>query len=585
MSFCLSVGLLVCALFSADAASAQNDSPFDWRSEWAVVNENFSVTVDSEGYHFPTAIAFVPQPGEGPKDPLYFVTELRGKVKVVTNDRSVYTFAEDFFKFTPKDELPRGYEGQSGLAAICLEPKRGYVFVTFIYRDENKDLRNDIIRFQSKPGTFSIRATSQLNFTEVLSADETGVTHQIGHCQIHDDLLFVGVGDGWQPNASQGLNSTLGKILRMTLDGKPVPDNPFYRDADVKKAANYVWSYGLRNPFGLKIVENRVFLAENGVHIDRFMEIHEGRNYLWDGTDLSIGTNAAVVFAPSVSPTQVDFYTKKLNLFPKQYEEHFFVALAGTIKKSQPRPGAAKGILTLNYGLKEGRMRSPPKYFLKYTGSGYSSVVGLSFGPDGLYFAPLFANREGRSPVYKVMYDPSHQYPYTFAKDRNPFSIMSAKGCFGCHSLNGKGGAAGPALDRGPMVTRTQKRLNSEVYLQSLEELDELDRTPFRDYKEARKEVVNAKGIEKVRTWMKYHIQEPRFDNRYSQMPNLGITENEALLITDYLLKYRTEPTFLQKLRASLPRPRGFRHLVFSFVGGIFATILVVRFLRKRRVG
>ncbi|MCI0481371.1 MAG: hypothetical protein L0213_07270, partial [Candidatus Dadabacteria bacterium] len=59
------------------------------------------MAIDTEGYSFPTSIAFVPEPGSGPRDPLYFVTELRGRVKVVTNDRSVHTFAEDIFRFEP----------------------------------------------------------------------------------------------------------------------------------------------------------------------------------------------------------------------------------------------------------------------------------------------------------------------------------------------------------------------------------------------------------------------------------------------------------------------------------------------------
>jgi hypothetical protein len=43
------------------------------------VPEGFSISIDTEGYHYPTAIAFVPTPGNDPKDPLYFVTELRGR--------------------------------------------------------------------------------------------------------------------------------------------------------------------------------------------------------------------------------------------------------------------------------------------------------------------------------------------------------------------------------------------------------------------------------------------------------------------------------------------------------------------------
>jgi hypothetical protein len=44
---------------------------------------------NTERYHYPIAIAFAPEHGENTKDPLYFIAELRGKVKVVTADRIV----------------------------------------------------------------------------------------------------------------------------------------------------------------------------------------------------------------------------------------------------------------------------------------------------------------------------------------------------------------------------------------------------------------------------------------------------------------------------------------------------------------
>ncbi|MCH8943606.1 MAG: SsrA-binding protein [Proteobacteria bacterium] len=91
------------------------------------------------------------------------------------------------------------------------------------------------------------------------------------------------------------IDSLLGKILRMTLDGDPILTNPFYEDDDTTNAADYVWASGFRNPFGLKILEGRVFVADNGPAVDRFLRVTEGTNYLWDGSDFSIGTNADVL--------------------------------------------------------------------------------------------------------------------------------------------------------------------------------------------------------------------------------------------------------------------------------------------------
>ena len=72
----LATGLLGLALVIMGCGTDVGDKvdvEFDWRSDWAVPS-GISTTIDTEGYDFPTAIAFVPNPGAGPKDVLYFVT-------------------------------------------------------------------------------------------------------------------------------------------------------------------------------------------------------------------------------------------------------------------------------------------------------------------------------------------------------------------------------------------------------------------------------------------------------------------------------------------------------------------------------
>ena len=210
------------------------------------------------------------------------VTELRGKVKVVTNDRTVLTFAEDFFTLRPKKGAVRIIDQEVGMAGICLAPEHGYLFVTFSYHDSDNILRNNIVRFQSTPRTFSIEPTSQIDFTEVFASSPSAPSHQIGGCQVKDELLYVSVADAHQTEQSQRTDSLLGRVLRMTLDGRPAPGNPFYQDDESANAENYVWGSGLRNPFGLDIVEDQVFVADNGPDVDRFLQVKQGGNYLWD---------------------------------------------------------------------------------------------------------------------------------------------------------------------------------------------------------------------------------------------------------------------------------------------------------------
>ena len=49
----------------------------------------FEIEVVASGLDLPCNIAFVPEPTEDPDDPLFYITELYGNVKVVTNDWQV----------------------------------------------------------------------------------------------------------------------------------------------------------------------------------------------------------------------------------------------------------------------------------------------------------------------------------------------------------------------------------------------------------------------------------------------------------------------------------------------------------------
>jgi hypothetical protein len=555
----------------------------DWRRDWSL-EEGFDINVDTEGYHFPSAIAFVPDPGKGPKDPLYFVLELRGRIKVVTNDRSVYTFAEDFFKFTPSKELP-AFSGENGLAGICLDPENGYVFVTFAYQDRDMILRNNIARFDTVPGSFSVKPVSMTPFTDIFSREGSSPSHQIGPCQVSDGTLFAAVGDGFDIifseehdyKRSQNPDSLLGKILRMTLDGKPVKTNPYYVDDDVGKARNYVWAVGLRNPFGLKILDGRMFVADNGPAVDRILEVREGENYLWDGTDTSFATNSIVVFVPGAGVTQLDYLPRDLNIFPERYTGKFYQSRCG-IPDADPRATSGRSVAMFDYSFRQNRLIIPPETFLKYTGAGFQTLAGLAIGPDGLYLAPILPLSDGRSVVFKVTYEPESSHPYTLGHEMSAPVLLEGRGCYGCHTFGQSGwGTAGPNLDTVKLVSRVSERLGSDEYRDRVKELDSLETEPYKSYRDERAEVLRKRGIEKVRAWVKYHIMEPKFDNPDSAMPNLGINSEEAELIKLYLVPDEPEPRtrVWPGFNGIFPELK-YMHLVYSFGLGFLLSFLLL---------
>ncbi len=557
--------------------------------EWAV-RDNFKISVDSGGFQFPSAIAFVPNPGDGPGDPLYFVTELRGKVKVVTNDRTVHTFAEDFFKLKPEEELP-AFSGETGLAGICLDPENGYVFVTFAYQDENNILRNNMVRFEAEPETFSLKPKSTVDFTEVFVDEQTTPSHQIGPCQVYDGTVFVSVGDGHSFLKSQEVDSLLGKIIRMTTDGKPVSSNPFYVDDDVKKPRNYVWAYGLRNPFSLKVADGRVFVGDNGLSSDRFLEVRKGVNYLWNGSNWSTGLNADFAINPSVGPVQLDYYPENLEIFPEEYRGKFYLVMGGNLSMPGPGQREDKSIAILDYGFAENKMLSVPRLFLRYIGEENQIIVGVGIGPDGLYYAPILPDENGFTSIYKATYDESNSYPYKVDKAVSAEDLLDTRACYGCHVVDYDGwGTAGPRLDRNTMAESILQRLDSPEYRETVKKLDGLDMEPYKEYRNARQEVLQKEGIDKVRTWVKYRLLEPKFDNPYSQMPKLGLTDHEAALLADYLVKDNLKEKEPENAARQAPEEtasgQGLKRLIYSFalgflLSGVLAVIYISR-IKKR---
>jgi glucose/arabinose dehydrogenase len=580
-AFALCLGAVGLALASAPlSVRVAAQTPSDWRSEWAV-EEGFAIDVDAQGFSFPTAIAFVPRPGPEPSDPLYFVTELRGRIRVVTNDRSVHTFAEDFFRSTPRGELPQE-AGETGLAGLCLAPEHGYVFVTYAYHDAEGVLRNDMARFDTRPGTFALTPTARTAFTDLFVRDPSTISHQIGGCQVAGETLFVSVGDGMQRFQSRQLDSTLGKVLRMSLDGRPLADNPFRIDDDPLKARNFVWASGFRNPFSLKVVGGRLFVGDNGLAVDRFVEVRPGEDYLWDGTDWSIALNSAVVFVPSPAPVQIDFLAEGTGLFPEIHEDRFYIAMSGLpSQRGQPdRPGA-KGVVTVSYDLRTGRVREVPASFLRYRGSGYQSVVGLAFGPDGLYVLPLFPDPRGESVVLRISHAPERAHPH-YVTDLSAERLVDVRGCYGCHSLGTmRRSDVGPPLDRDLLVGRLEERLLSPAYTEHLRALDAETAAPIEAGREARREVAAAEGMARIRTWLRHKVQDPRFDNPGAVMPDVGLSPGEASAITDFLLAGGAPaeaPSLKAFIRDRLPEP-GHRTTLFAFSLGFALPLLALALL------
>ena len=143
---------------------------------------------------------------------------------------------------------------------------------------------------------------------------------------------------------AQYLNSSLGKILHLTPDGKAVPNGPFAKVADARPE---IYSYGHRNPDGLAVhpLTGELWEAEFGPKGgDEVNLIKPGKNYGWpvvtygteysgrkvgDGIQQKDGMQQPVYYwNPSISPGTIAFYNS--SVIPEWKGNLFVGALGGS---------------------------------------------------------------------------------------------------------------------------------------------------------------------------------------------------------------------------------------------------------------
>ncbi len=556
----VAVLLFAGALLPASMTLGADDRP-SWFDDWGV-EPGFSITEDSAGFVLPTSITFIPEPGLSPDDPLYFVTELRGTIKVVTRAREVLDFAT-VPAFEPEDEFPDG-AGEGGLVAVCLDPRTGGIFTTFSYHDEDGLLRNGLTRFDTTPGVFSTAPDAVHDYSGQLVDGLSALSHQVGGCRVSGDSLFVSVGDGGDPRGASNPAVPVGKVLRLTTGGQPHPDNPFF---DEGGPASLAWAVGLRNPFGIELVDGEVYVADNGVDVDRLLRLEGGEDYLWNGSDDSIMARANTVFQPAIGPAHMAYVGEGGPDWPADYRDSFYVTATTEMRGGMVR----SGIVRLPYDISGDHALDQPSFFVRSLTDRRTDPAAIAVGPDGLYFAPLIPDESGANPILRVSYDPNDEHPHrATVATGGAEQLIETYECLSCHSLDGIGGTVGPPLDPNSLHTRVVSRLISPDYRESVLRVNELTSEPFASWQEERDEILEIESLdEKYRRWVKYRLMEPKFDDPDAQMPNLGLSEPEAEAIAVFLAG-RTDSLVERGLRAVFGTRRG----LITFGAGALAGAL-----------
>jgi glucose/arabinose dehydrogenase len=371
---------------------------------WTPVQAGYRIDTVATHLQLPVNIAFVPHPGNRPRDPLLYITELYGTIKVIDRDGTVGIYATGLLNYDPTGNFPGS--GEQGLTGIVVDPASGDVFASMVYDRDGSDATPDdhypkVVRFHSTDGGHTAATKTPIIR---MPHDPEGPSHQISNLTIGPDRkLYVHNGDGVDTASALDLSSFRGKILRMNLDGSAPSDNPFYDPSDgAKQATDYIYAYGFRNPFGgaWRAANGKHYEVEDGPHVDRFAKVQPGASYGWDGSDHSMRTKALYNWDPAHAPVNVAFIQPSTFLgsgFPTSQMDHAFVTESGSTYATGPQV-YGKRIVEFD-PRSDGELGGHPQGLVEYTGNGKATAVGLAAGPDGLYWTDLYKDLNYSSPI------------------------------------------------------------------------------------------------------------------------------------------------------------------------------------------
>src|SRR5215469_10185177 len=267
----------------------------------------------------PWKIAFLP-------DGRMLITEKTGGMQLVTQQGEK----------TPVANVPAVlWRGQGGMLGVFLSPHYATDHFVYLTYSEPGDGGSSLALARA---TLTLGAeTSSLDNLQVLWRQmPKGRGGQFG-AQIafspDGQYLFLTVGDRQRMTPAQDPNTEVGKILRLTLDGKPAPGNPMAgrvgaptrplinppRDTEAAKTAPVIstytvegpnlapaeiWTMGHRTPYGLAFApDGRLWEIEHGPRGgDELNLIEPGQNYGWPLVSYAVNYNGVPIPSPDTRP-------------------------------------------------------------------------------------------------------------------------------------------------------------------------------------------------------------------------------------------------------------------------------------------
>ncbi len=252
-------------------------------------------------------------------DGRFLITDKRGYMNVVSSDGKEVSKIEGFPKVDTK--------GQGGMLDVALDPEYQNNNLIYFSFSEPYGKGNHTAVAKGKLSS-DLKTVSEVQVIFRATPTYDGDKHYGSRLAFDKDgNLFVSTGERSDKETriyAQKTDNYLGKILKITKEGKPAQGNPFIGKAGFKPE---IYAYGIRNPQGMAIDPNgTLWDVEMGPRGgDEINLIQPGKNYGWgdvtygieysgdkinNGTTQKAGTEQPVYYwDPVISPSGVTFYT------------------------------------------------------------------------------------------------------------------------------------------------------------------------------------------------------------------------------------------------------------------------------------
>src|ERR1700723_1268310 len=267
----------------------------------------------------PWKIAFLP-------DGRMLITEKVGGLWLVTQQGTK----------TPVANVPPVlWKGQGGQLGVFLSPHYAKNHSVYLTYSEPGDVGSSLALARARL-VLGPNSASLENLKVIWRDGERGNGGQFGAAVAFSPdgkYLFLTVGDRQRMTPAQDPNQPLGKILRLTLDGKPAKGNPMAgktggagvpvldppKDTEAAKTAPVLrtytfpgpnltpaetWSSGHRTPYGLAFApDGRLWELEHGPRGgDELNLIEPGKNYGWPLVSYGVNYDGVPIPSPDTRP-------------------------------------------------------------------------------------------------------------------------------------------------------------------------------------------------------------------------------------------------------------------------------------------